>query len=346
MQKKDVQMMQQIDVSQRAGIFFVSVSAILVGVCVGLLGANTVFHSSMKDLGVVLVDSADELLTRGTSTMGLIEQTNLTMITTTHNIMSIYNIAKSALEEVVHKRKLFDDLEEVRYACIASSCAIIIVGCMIVIHTLLQGRNSRSSTFSWSATYGKQAMVGVIGCGFLQCLMWSGSGLHASISILSADLCDASNNLEQSLIMPISVAADADPGILAEYVDYFAFCNHSAPFADALVAAHNLVTNLENKINASIENHVSPEIIEVLENNTKKLAAVLQSLDQLFACDYISEIYYSTKQLICVNTLNSGFVAAAILAVVGLLTLIVVLYICRLICAHTSRPQYTLVSDT
>jgi len=177
----------------------------------------------MKDLGVVLVDSANELLEKGTSTMGVIEQTNLTMITKTHNIMSIYYITKSALEEVVQQKALFDDLEEIRYACIASSCAIVIVGCMVLIHILLQGRSSRSSSFSWSATYGKQAMVGIIACALLQCLMWSGSGLHASVSVLSADLCDAAGDLYQSMIIPISVAADADPGILSDYVDYFVF---------------------------------------------------------------------------------------------------------------------------
>lgn len=256
--KKGEKPVQQIEVSGRAGVLIVGLCGIMVGSSVGLLSANTVFHTSMKELGEILGSSAMGLLARGTSTMELIEQTNLTMVTNTHNIMSLYHTAKQALEEAVNHKSTFDDIEQIRHACVASACTIIIVASMVVIYTLLHGRNSRGSNFSWSSTYGTQACIGVILCALLQCIIWSGSGLHSSISVLSADLCEASDNLMESLVMPISLAAHADSQIVSEYVDYFAYCNRSAPFASAFNAAHSLVTDLEKKINESIANHELP----------------------------------------------------------------------------------------
>lgn len=234
----------QIEISRQAGIVFLGISAILIGACVGLLGANTVFHGAMQNLEHVMVGSADELMHRGTSTMGLIESTNLTMITSTTNIMSIYNITKSALDELLGKQQLFNDVEELRYACIASACAILIVGGMSLIHILTAGRSMRTENLSWSAPLDKLSVGAVIGFGVLQCLMWGGSGLHATVSVLSADLCNAGDDLQASLVQPLSVALSADPTILAEYVDYFAYCNTSSPFSGAFEAADNLVISI------------------------------------------------------------------------------------------------------
>lgn len=345
MYKTDVQMTQELDISRGTGFFFVAVSGLLVGICVCLLGSNTVFHGSMKELSADLYTTAQALLKRGISTIDLIEQNNLTMITDTDNIMSIFDIARSSLQELVAKKSTLDDVEELRFAFIASACTITIVGCLVVIHILVQGRDTQSSSFSWSTTYGKTALAGIVGCAVLQCLIWGGSGFHASISVLCSDLCTASNHLDMALTLPISNAADSDPGTVAQYVDFFAYCNTSSPFEYFLQTGYSFVTALDQKINASIASHVPPQEIATLQNNTAQLLAVIQSLDVLFSCSLISSIYFSTNQLACVKLLNSGFATALILAGMGLLNIIVLFYFCRLISSSTSRPRYALVSN-
>ncbi|KYQ94228.1 hypothetical protein DLAC_04522 [Tieghemostelium lacteum] len=217
-----------------------------------------------------------------------------------YDALEVINETKELRNSTVEIQQQVHHYEEIRYKYVFS-ITIVLFGIMAmgIISVALRFKN---------------LVILFVGLGLMtSATIWSIPATHIPLGVVISDLCPQMNS-----IVDEAIPATVDKS----YINFFVNCTDQHAFDFINLLLDKSIDSYQSKLDYAKNHHLSNNTINSLEKKIGELIDLSNSTTDFLNCTITSNVFQSTKNIVCVNILNSSFLLNIVNILVGLLLLI------------------------